>query len=111
MNFDETSAHEARQQGRQAYYDGQGPFQTLDDLDDNVLDLQRAWVAGWFEAKRDDVSMPGLSNLCSCSEDGKHKPHGVSGPVDTYEDLVVDITCLHCGASGSITIDTEDVLW
>lgn len=50
-------------------------------------------------------------NLCPDSDDGKHKPYGVSGPVAGYEELVADVTCLHCGVSGSTTIKNEDVLW
>ena len=50
-------------------------------------------------------------DVCSVSRDGKHKPHTVRHPGGEWEDLVVDISCLHCGASGSVTIDTEDVLW
>ena len=50
-------------------------------------------------------------SFCPSSEDGKHKPYGVSGPVQSYEELVVDITCIHCGTSGSTTIKEEDVLW
>ena len=59
MNFDETTAQEARQQGRQAYYDGR---EADEDLFGNVLALHRAWVAGWREAWADDEEAAEMKN-------------------------------------------------
>ena len=84
------------------------------EFDDNLKKTDPAnfscWVCG-EEAESVSPKVVEEPDFCPSSEDGKHRPYGVSGPVAGYKDLVVDITCLHCGVSGSVTIDTEDVLW
>ena len=81
--------------------------EVLDELLKGELD----GFACWKCRSEAEVVPEKDESFCSGSEDGKHKPYGVSGPVEGYEELVADVTCVYCGVNGSTTIKEEDVLW
>lgn len=77
------------------------------------MDLTEGEISALFDRAQkvwEDIKS-GDSSFCLGNPTGEHHPYGVSGPVAGYEELVADITCMHCGASGSTTIKNENVLW
>ncbi len=51
------------------------------------------------------------SDYCSKSENGLHTPN--ADTVAAAKDLsgVVDVSCVHCGRSGSFRVDPQDINW
>lgn len=45
------------------------------------------------------------------AKDGKHEADPRSAQQADGTDFVVDIFCKHCGQSGSVPIDPEDIQW
>jgi|SRR5665213_953440 len=62
-------------------------------------------IGAWFDAYEEDCFVEP-----KCQE-GKHEPDFTSISHDVNMSNVIDINCKHCGLSGSVSINSKDILW
>jgi len=48
---------------------------------------------------------------CQETEDGNHEADPESGTVPAGCEFLVDYTCKHCGLSGSLAVESSDIMW
>ncbi len=50
-------------------------------------------------------------DACPDSPTGEHEADPQSADVRNAPDWAVDYSCVHCGQSGSVAVDPEDIMW
>ena len=48
---------------------------------------------------------------CHKAEDGKHEADPNSASIPAGSEFLVDYTCKHCGSSGSLAVNPDDIMW